>query len=157
MVTPSIANVYDALSDIADKPVDEAVVSKLLDDPDCFEKFVVQAVRKYKPLSAEEVYLARGLLGCMRNNWISEAGPDMKHGVWDHFKGGVYLSEGLGLNTDTDELEVEYLSFIDGARYHRRCSSWNEIVQWPDGAYRSRFVRRHDPSKPPEFKVEKDS
>jgi hypothetical protein len=106
--------------------------------------------------TTDEANLIEGLLETLHFGWVSKAGPDMKHGIWDHFKGGIYLSEGLGLSADTGELEVEYVSLLHGTRHHRRCSQWNEIVLWPDDKYRSRFVLRQRQEAPP-FKVPKVS
>jgi hypothetical protein len=153
MATPGIADPFAKLSEITGHEITEAMIYEHIDHPE----FVSIFLRQYHVKDGDED-LVTGLLNALdKAGWISEAGPDMKHGVWDHFKGGVYLSDGLGLNADSDELEVEYISLLHGTRHHRRCSSWNEIVQWPDGEYRSRFVLRPTPDTIPLFKVPKAS
>ncbi len=75
-------------------------------------------------------------------------------GVWDHFKGGVYAVHGRVLWTGPEGGEVViYTSMVFGTTHARLVSVWNEIVRWPDGAYRTRFVRRFDPKIEPSFKV----
>lgn len=91
---------------------------------------------------------------------FNAAGPDMKHGVYDHFKGGVYLS------TDVSEWAsgkcepiVSYISLVYGRKFTRFAHEWQSIVRWPDGQYRSRFVYRGPDLNTPEppFKVRKES
>ena len=87
---------------------------------------------------------------------VSEAKVGMSHGIWDHFKGGVYLTQKIGrLASAEDDYIIEYLSMIHGTTHYRTASEWNEIVRWPDGKYRSRFVYRgRDLTvRPPVFKV----
>jgi hypothetical protein len=106
-------------------------------------------------LSADDTTLVQGLLECLHHNWVSRAGWDMQHGVWDHFRGGVYLSDRVERCADGGEPRVSYLSLIYGTWHSRRAAQWNEVVLWPDGKYRSRFVYRgRDLStSPPDFKV----
>lgn len=86
--------------------------------------------------------------------WLSDAGWDMTHGVWDHFKGGVYRSTAVALCVDTEKAKVCYENEA-GRKFVRDVDSWNELVQWPDGEWRSRFVRRSNPVSVPSFKVQK--
>lgn len=76
-------------------------------------------------------------------------------GVFDHFKGGVYLVERLARSADTGEPIVVYLSLHHGTWHTRRLSQWNEVVPWPDGVERARFVYRGPDAEVPEpsFKV----
>lgn len=103
----------------------------------------------------EEIDLIEKLAQAQKEHWISDAGPTMQHGVWDHFKGGVYLSSQVVVNVDNLEPSVVYLSMIYGTWFVRRCSEWNELVEWPDGKWRSRFVLRADSTAAPPFKVQR--
>lgn len=77
-------------------------------------------------------------------------------GIYDHFKGGIYLVTGSGSWASGEgELVIEYLSMIFGTKHYRLGTQWCEVVQWPDGKYRSRFVYRGPTLLTPEppFKV----
>src|SRR5208282_5361613 len=64
-------------------------------------------------------------------------------GIYDHFKGGIYLIRDFSSwASGRGELVVEYLSMLFGTKHSRIGSEWCEVVQWPDGKYRSRFVYR---------------
>jgi hypothetical protein len=58
--------------------------------------------RKPKP-TAEETRLLEKLAHAREQGWISAAGPEMKHGAWDHFKGGLYVSTQVVMNVDSQE------------------------------------------------------
>jgi len=105
-------------------------------------------------LANDQVQLAVALREAVNNSWISDAGPRMHHGLYDHFKGGVYSSERVALWVEDGSPVVIYVSLANGATFVRKCSEWNEVVQWPDGKYRSRFVFRGvGCSQEPSFKV----
>jgi hypothetical protein len=82
------------------------------------------------------------LVSAHLKGWVSAASPSMTHGVWDHFKGGVYLSDRVERCADSGEPRVSYLSLLHGTWHSRRVSQWNSVVAWPDGLLRSRFVYR---------------
>lgn len=67
----------------------------------------------------------------------------------------MYLVERLARSADTDEPMVVYLSLIHGTWHVRRIEQWFEIVTWPDGMARGRFVYRGPTAETPEpsFKV----
>jgi len=81
----------------------------------------------------------------------------MKFGIYDHYKGGVYLACGISTweSGSCREPVVEYTSMTFGTRHARLLTQWNEMVTWPDGEKRSRFVYRGaDLTTPePSFKV----
>lgn len=96
--------------------------------------------------------------------WVdhSTGGKNLSHisentlGIYDHFKGGVYLAQSIGMNASNDnEVMVDYLSMIHATKHFREAWQWDEIVKWPDGKYRSRFVFRGRDlyTPPPPFKV----
>ncbi len=90
---------------------------------------------------------------------ISSAGPKMQHGIYDHFKGGVYKTQSVIPWAGAEGGHIlEYVSLNYGTDHSRLCQEWNEIVAWPDGRYRSRFVYRGPDlnTPPPTFKVEKE-
>jgi hypothetical protein len=101
--------------------------------------------------------LIQNLLNTIANwgkGWISGAREFMVHGIWDHFKGGVYVSTSTVRWAEDGEPVIIYTSLLHGTHHARRCSEWNELVEWPDGAYRSRFVfRGKTMTQPPSFKV----
>lgn len=142
MATDGIPDVYAKLrefGEVANETIDRLARTP----PEVPESLVGRFLRLTGfRASDDQADLIQGLLEALCFHWVSSAGPEMKHGVWDHFKGGIYLSDGLGISADTGELEVEYISLLHGTRHHRRCSQWNEVVQWPDYKYRSRFVYR---------------
>jgi hypothetical protein len=82
-----------------------------------------------------------------------EIGAGIRMTLHDHFKGGIYLATQLATSTDTGEAMVVYCSVIYGTWHVRRSDEWNEVVWWPDGKMRSRFVARKRPEQPPAFKV----
>lgn len=101
---------------------------------------------------------AQDILG--RYQVLSYAGPDMRHGIYDHFKGGVYVSLDATPWAGEDNWHVvRYLSINYGTPHTRFAHEWNEVVQWPDGAYRSRFIYRGPDLRtpPPSFKVAKEA
>jgi hypothetical protein len=108
--------------------------------------------RKANPTPEESILIAK-LAHAREHGWVSMAGEDMRHGIWDHFKAGIYVSTQVVTNVETHELMVVYCSTIYGTWFVRRCDEWNELVEWPDGKYRSRFVLREDSSRAPDFKV----
>jgi len=108
--------------------------------------------RKSDP-SPEETILIHKFAHARTNGWVSNAGPGMAHGIYDHFKGGSYISTQVVTDVDTNKPSVVYCSTVRGTWFVRPCDQWNELVEWPDGKYRSRFVFRKDPLLVPEFKV----
>lgn len=109
--------------------------------------------------------LAQGLLECLqpfkaegdcyKSPELFVRGWDPR-GVYDHFKGGVYLLRGLSKWASGEgEPVVEYTSLLHASHHARLVRDWCEVVRWPDGKYRSRFVHRGvDLSvPPPSFKV----
>lgn len=90
-----------------------------------------------------------------QHGWLSESGYHMPLGVYDHFKGGVYMVDRVLRWAEDGEPVVSYLSLTEGSWHGRRCSEWAEVVQWPDGKFRSRFVYRGPDLRTaaPSFKV----
>lgn len=72
---------------------------------------------------------------------------NMQLGIWEHYKGGFYLVIGVGEHTETNEVEVVYISLtgihMPGPRMRIRplngAASFTEEVVWPDGVTRARF------------------
>lgn len=74
--------------------------------------------------------------------------------VFDHYKGGVYQTRGLARSTDTKDVLVIYGSLGPGGLWARPLAEWNDLVTWPDGVLRPRFVSRGvNPTVDPPFKV----
>lgn len=89
------------------------------------------------------------------HGWLSEMGPHMPLGIYDHYKGGVYMADRVLQWEEDGAPIVSYLSMTIGRWFGRRCAEWAEVVQWPDGKYRSRYVYRGPDLRTPEpsFKV----
>lgn len=161
MATEGIPNVYAKLQEILGVPVNLATVLEFTYvSPEGRRSLAEGFLRRLSPegltATVDQADLIHGLLEAVICGWVSEAGPGMRHGVWDHFKGGLYCSLGVGRHAETDAMEVEYLSLFHATKHHRRCEQWNEVVQWPDGKYRSRFVYRGadlESCDPPAFKT----
>jgi hypothetical protein len=112
-----------------------------------------------RELSPTESKMVTNLLDCMNNDW-DENPHRLRLGLYDHFKGGVYLVEGFSSWASGEgEQLVEYISLSNGKRFARFATQWCEIVKWPDGRYRSRFVYRGIPleCQEPSFKVRQDA
>lgn len=153
MTTPSISDVYETLAELAGLEYHpEAVeVRALLDQAfidaqrlggKALKEFGRLRDTRMPALTPEQEQLVEGLFDCKANGWVSNAGPFMRHGVWDHFKGGLYMSTGGGQDAESGFWQVRYISLYHGTEHHRRAVSWNEVVKWPDGRYRSRFIYR---------------
>ena len=110
-------------------------------------------------LKKSESFLVQGLIECLNDyqGYDAWTNPDnIRLGVYDHFKGGVYKIRGFSSWASGEgEKVVEYDSLIYGTPHTRLASQWCEVTLWPDGKYRSRFVYRgpdlHTPK--PSFKV----
>lgn len=121
--------------------------STLVDLVDRFKQRMLET--NGKTLDPLNEPLVQGILECLDDYqpYSPHTNPESvtfkMGGIWDHFKGGVYLKTGQGSwASGNGELIVEYLSLIFGTKHYRLASQWCEVVQWPDGKYRSRFVYR---------------
>lgn len=90
---------------------------------------------------ADQAEEAEGLLQCLwRGDY--EGVLDPKSGPFVHFKGTTYLCFGEAklLQGPKEEIAVVYSS-KSGEIFVRPLREWVEIVKWPDGKYRPRFMR----------------
>lgn len=74
----------------------------------------------------------------------TEAGPVIKPGIYQHYKGGHYYVFGQGVLHDTSWSWVAYSSTKatdEGRILFRSAADFVAPVQWPDGKTRPRFVR----------------
>jgi hypothetical protein len=97
----------------------------------------------------------RRLLICCAEGWaVDRRTQQVVSGIYDHFKGGVYIVL-LPLHkwTGDEGGQVVLYTNLTSEVFARHVDVWTEIVKWPDGKYRPRFVLRGDPSKEPSFKV----
>jgi len=66
-------------------------------------------------------------------------------GDYQHYKGSQYRALDLYKNADTQELMVRYRKVKDGnpvdLPWGRRLVEWNQLVTWPDGTVKPRFVK----------------
>jgi len=120
---------------------------------DGFMRLMHEEGRDLDPLNRDVV---AGLLQCLEPSGDYSKSEELPLGIYDHFKGGVYLIKGFSRwASGNGEKVVEYLSMIFGTPHTRLADQWCEVVQWPDGKYRSRFVYRGPDLKSPvpSFKV----
>lgn len=175
--TPSFANFAEVFAriafiltgqvgeDVADTA--QKFVGNLLRTPDVdiAAKWREQYPEQVAEISAEQDTELRALVWAWytysrREPGYNPAGPGMTHGVYDHFKGGVYLSTDVWeWASGKCEPVVSYISLVYGRKFTRLAHEWQSIVRWPDGQYRSRFVYRGPDLNTPEpsFKVRKES
>jgi hypothetical protein len=69
--------------------------------------------------------------------------PPFRHGLYQHKKGGLYHALGLAIEEATLKPVVVYVHVDDsasGVMWTRPLESWDEIVEWPDGSKKQRFV-----------------
>jgi hypothetical protein len=155
MATPCIPNPYAALASYAlggpsvgasQEEIQEAekfALSLQGKDPPLLEKFLAlyppqSPMRKTTVERSEE---AEGLLMCIwRGDLKGVLNP--KAGPYTHFKGETYLCYGEAklLQGPKEEVAVVY-SNKKGDTFVRPLREWVEIVKWPDGRYRPRFVK----------------
>lgn len=104
-------------------------------------------------LTIGQADLADGLLECLNPYQSYEPftpEDNIRRGVYDHFKGGVYKAKGFSMwASGNGEQVVEYTSLLYGTDHTRLGSEWCNVVQWPDNKYRSRFVYRGPDLKTP--------
>jgi hypothetical protein len=167
MATPGFGEPYTKLTElflgntttdhersVVHRMVDEAILST---GDSLLNRFLqrVSALVPDKVAGADHA-LVDGLLRCIANGWYTGPLTLKENGIWDHFKGGVYLKTGHGSWASGDgEPVIEYISMIYGTKHYRLASQWCDVVQWPDGGYRSRFVYRGSDLmvQAPSFKV----
>ena len=155
MPTPCISNPYAALACYAlCRPLGDVSVGDLQDaenrakklcsaDPPLLGKFL-ELYPAQSPMSKatlEQVEEAEGLLQCIwRGDYKDARNPDS--GPYTHFKGTLYLVYGqaLLLQGPKGEPAVVYSSKA-GSVFVRTLQEWSEIVKWPDGKYRPRFMK----------------
>jgi hypothetical protein len=65
---------------------------------------------------------------------------NMQPGVFKHFKGGRYRVILSAMDSETQAPMTVYVSLTNGSVWVRPTEMFTEAVQWPDGAWRSRFV-----------------
>lgn len=96
-----------------------------------------------KETPSDEIFAAATkLFECLRNGWYI-APEKLPRGVYDHFKGGVYRLERFSSwASGRGEQVCGYLSMLFGTDHTRYAWEWCDIVEWPDGKYRPRFVYR---------------
>jgi hypothetical protein len=87
--------------------------------------------------------LIQDLLQCLWHEDLSFGGEKMTHGVYIHYKGGRYRSIGVAIDAETGGQRVQYVSMGDGVIYSRLAIEWGQVVRWPDGRFRSRFMPAH--------------
>lgn len=66
--------------------------------------------------------------------------PSFRSGVYRHCKGGLYKAQGLALEESSLSPVVIYTHLGETLTWTRPLESWQQIVSWPDGTYRPRFV-----------------
>jgi hypothetical protein len=126
-----------------------------------FENAMGMAPNSPKFLDPDLRVLTQGLLECIapRGTYIHPKALFGYPGIYDHFKGGIYLLTGFNtwVGRDAEEPAVEYLSMLNGRKFGRTVAEWCEVVQWPDHLFRQRWVYRGPDLRveAPSFKVSK--
>lgn len=64
----------------------------------------------------------------------------MIQGTYKHFKGATYKVLCIAHDTETAKFQVIYKD-VNGAIWAHSVDTWDEIVMWPDGVNRPRFVQ----------------
>jgi hypothetical protein len=95
----------------------------------------------YSPPNGYDADIIQGLMDAVAYGRITPSDGSIYLGVYDHFKGGVYKANKTSFFAN-DELYVDYTSLTYGTDHGRFLWEWSEVVKWPDGKYRSRFVFR---------------
>lgn len=60
--------------------------------------------------------------------------------LYRHFKGGLYIFLGYARHSETKEEMVVYITVPTKEVWVRPKALWEEIVRWPDGQMRPRFI-----------------
>lgn len=77
-------------------------------------------------------------------------------GLYEHYKGGKYLVVALAeTHEHNGDVDVIYISLAYGKyvtrplqRDSRNEDSWTDLVKWPDGVERCRFIRCAEQPRP---------
>lgn len=80
----------------------------------------------------------------LRFLWRGENTGDVRPGTYKHFKGNLYTVEKIALllKGQSEEPAVIYFANNDPSKvFVRPLCEWYDIVLWPDGEYRLRFMR----------------
>ena len=65
---------------------------------------------------------------------------DIQPGVFRHFKGGRYRVLFIAKDSETEAPTVVYVSLMNGDVWVRPAAMFVEVVAWPDGNRRPRFI-----------------
>lgn len=95
----------------------------------------------FKEVPAQNLAELRELLYCILRKDLTEVGAHFQHGVYRHFKGGLYRTLMTVKDAGTKANLIVYSSLKDGTLWAREDTNFGEVVLWPDAKYRSRFVR----------------
>jgi hypothetical protein len=102
-----------------------------------------QLLRFLPPPPKEALPALRDLLHCIYRGDVTGI-ENFKHGLYTHYKGGKYRTILTAMDSETEKPTVVYVSLSSGEFWVRPLEMFAEIVIWPDGKYRSRFVRIKD-------------
>ncbi len=71
---------------------------------------------------------------------------EIKHGIWEHYKGNRYRVLGMATHSETLEPMVVYRAlYAKGEVWVRPASMWHETVATPDGdCPRFRLIREEE-------------
>ena len=83
----------------------------------------------------------RELLYCILRQDLTETGSKFQHGTYKHFKGHQYRTLMCAKDAISEKDLVVYTALQDGSLWTRPTLDFGEVVLWPDGRYRSRFVK----------------
>ena len=147
--TASVPNVYrriaalalnkdDSVVTAADESLAQTVVSQTMyaDDPN-----IDVLLRHFNNVPQKNIEEIQDLFYCILRKDITEVGPRFKHGTYKHFKGGRYVTLLRAQETETSAWSLVYMSLFDGITWVRPETDFSALVRWPDGKYRSRFMK----------------
>jgi hypothetical protein len=80
------------------------------------------------------------LIDALVRDHITAPNGNFPMGVYKHFKGPTYTFLMEAMHTETEERMLVYVSHETGKTCVRPIRMFSEVVRWPDGKYRSRWV-----------------
>ena len=160
MPTPSIVNPFTVLASIGCQKEEALVTSEDTqaasinfeavknDDPPLLQSFLKRYPRRGY-LSRHELDLGEKLLRCL---WRGDLSQKVMRGHYRHFKGSLYVVSDIGtlLEGPKEESAVIYFGVDTPDQvFLRPVREWKELVIWPDGEYRCRFMPEKVSTLPP--------
>lgn len=97
-----------------------------------------QAVERYN--EAADRFVKARLEQKPKEKWSLTNVPQIRPGVWKHYKGAEYRTNGVGIDERFQTWQVYYTSIDTGMVFNRLASEWLETVKNDEGQEVSRFT-----------------